>query len=239
MGLSLSFPERTEETGTAHVSCTLPYCIVYYIFILYEILFVRSRVKSGDNRQAALRRVQRECGARLTAQVVEKGCKGKVDGPTGRRLWPPVGGGLCSLRSGGDSPDGLRVVVAASPQIFKKGARLRRGLCRRVVVRFAQGATSPAALRVVDCPSGEEYKASVTGLAVYVIWHDKHSVIGSLRSPPSFPLRGTSPASGSRIKHSMLSCRDMIPLLSTHSATTKWGKGGGASHQRGKLRNGT
>ena len=48
--------------------------------------------------------------------------KGKVDGPPSRRLWPPVGGGLCSLRSGGDSPDGLRVVVAASPQIVKVSA---------------------------------------------------------------------------------------------------------------------
>ena len=42
---------------------------------------------------------------------------------------------------------------------------------------------------------------SVTGLAFCITWHDKHSVIGSLRSPPPFPLRGTSPASGSRIKH--------------------------------------
>ena len=31
----------------------------------------------------------------------------------------------------------------------------------------------------------------------------------------------------------MLSCRDMTPLLSTHSAPSKRGKGGGASHQRG------
>ena len=52
-----------------------------------------------------------------------KGSKGKVDGPPGRRLWPPVGGGLCSLRSGGDSPDGLRVVVAASPRILKSALR--------------------------------------------------------------------------------------------------------------------
>ena len=44
--------------------------------------------------------------------------------------------GLCSLRSGGDSPDGLRVVVAASPQ---------------------------------------NIKVSVTELAFYIIWHEKHS----------------------------------------------------------------
>jgi len=35
-----------------------------------------------------------------------KGSEGKVDGPPGRRLWPPVGGRLCSLRSGGDSACG-------------------------------------------------------------------------------------------------------------------------------------
>ena len=46
--------------------------------------------------------------------------------------------------------------------------------------------------------SGDEYKVDVTGLAFCITWHDKHSVIGSLRSPPPFPLRGTSPASGSR-----------------------------------------
>ena len=32
----------------------------------------------------------------------------------------------------------------------------------------------------------------------------------------------------------MLSCRDMAPWLSIHSPTTKWRKGGGASHQRGE-----
>ena len=32
----------------------------------------------------------------------------------------------------------------------------------------------------------------------------------------------------------MLSCRDMAPWLSTHSAPSKRGKGGGASHQRGE-----
>ena len=41
------------------------------------------------------------------------------------------------------------------------------------------------------------------------------------------------PHSGDRINRSMLSCRDMAPWLSLHSPTTKWGEGGGASHQRG------
>ena len=33
----------------------------------------------------------------------------------------------------------------------------------------------PSAPRVVDCPSGNTYKVSVTGLAFCIIWHDKHS----------------------------------------------------------------
>ena len=41
--------------------------------------------------------------------------------------------------------------------------------------------------------------------------------IGSLHSPPPIRLRRTSPASRGRINRSMLSCRDMAPLLSTHS----------------------
>ena len=41
------------------------------------------------------------------------------------------------------------------------------------------------------------------------------------------------PHPGDRINRSMLSCRDMAPWLSIHSPTTKWGEGGGASHQRG------
>ena len=47
--------------------------------------------------------------------------------------------------------------------------------------------------RVVDCPSGNTYKVSVTGLAFCVIWHDKHSAdwLAALASPypasPDFP----------------------------------------------------
>ena len=37
-----------------------------------------------------------------------------------------------------------------------------------------------------------------------------------------------------RINCSMLSCRDTAPWLNIHSPTTKWGEGGGASHQRGE-----
>ncbi len=91
---------------------------------------------------------------------------------------------------------------ALRAQIIKKGARLRRRLCRRVVHRFAQGATAALPLRVADCRSA----AMLIKSALRDWLSVSHSmisilVIGSLRSPPPFPLRGTSPASGSRIKH--------------------------------------
>ena len=60
-------------------------------------------------------------------------------------------------------------------KFYKKGARLRRGLCRRVVFASAQGATITTALRVVDCPSGNTYEVSVTDLAFCIIWNDRHS----------------------------------------------------------------
>ena len=62
--------------------------------------------------------------------------KGKVDGPLGRGLWPPVGGGLCSLRSGGDSPTGLRVVVSSS-RAMSFISHLRRSRQHRVSILSA------------------------------------------------------------------------------------------------------
>ena len=80
-------------------------------------------------------------------------------------------------------PLGPRVVVAASPQIFKKGARLAPQVVSKGCVRFAQGATAPAALRVADCPTGNAYKISVTGLAVCVICDTISSATYFLVSP--------------------------------------------------------
>ena len=48
------------------------------------------------------------------------------------------------------------------------------GTSSRRFLRFIS-LTGPSAPRVVDCPSGNTYKISVTGLAFSVIWHDKHS----------------------------------------------------------------
>ena len=64
-----------------------------------------------------------------------------------------------------------------------------------------------------------------------------HTILRSLCSLTNrVPL---PPHPGDRINRSMLSCRDMAPWLSTHSAPSKRGKGGGASHQKGTHRNGT
>ena len=99
----------------------------------------------------------------------------------------------------------------------------------------------------MDCPAGNAYKVSVTGLAFYVIWYDKHSAdwLAALASPyPASPDFSTGkrvtrfsgrfaslrivfpchPCSGGRIDRSMLSCRDMAPWLSTHSAPACGGK---------------
>ena len=104
------------------------------------------------------------------------------------------------------------------------GGGWRRGLCRRVVFAIAQGATAALPLRVVDCPVGNAYKVSVTGLAFYVIWYDNHSAdwLAALASPfPAAPDFSTGkrvtrfsgcfaslrivfpchPCSGGRIKH--------------------------------------
>ena len=85
--------------------------------------------------------------------------------------------------------------MAASPQVVQKSC-----------VRFAQGATAALPLKVVDCPEGNAYKVSVTGLAFYVIWYDKHSAdwLAALASP--YPAAPDFPYAGGRIGRSMLSC---------------------------------
>ena len=64
------------------------------------------------------------CGPGSEGSQGSKGSEGKVGGASPRGLWPPDGGRLCSLRSGGDSPNGLRVVVAAAPQFLKSALRI-------------------------------------------------------------------------------------------------------------------
>ena len=46
----------------------------------------------------------------------------RVDGTSSRGLWPPDGGRLCSLRSGGDSAYGAEGCGGGSAADLKKGA---------------------------------------------------------------------------------------------------------------------
>ena len=48
-------------------------------------------------------------------------------------------------------------------------------------------------------------------------------VISRCAAPPLSGCAGLSPHPGDRINRSMLSCRGMVPWLSTHSAPSKWG----------------
>ena len=91
----------------------------------------------------------------------------RVDGAAPRGLWPPAGGGLCK-----------RVVKEKVLRIDRPAAGGFLSL------------TGPLAPRVADCPLGNEYKVSVTGLVFYVIWHDRHSAdwLAALASPyPASP----------------------------------------------------
>ena len=104
-------------------------------------------------------------------------------------------GGRRVLRfDGAFGPEGCGIALSGD-EFYKPPAAVTS--TSSIIIRITT--VHPFATLWPSSPKGDA--RSVTGLAVCVIWHDKHSVIGSLRSPPPFPLRGTSPASGSRIKH--------------------------------------
>ena len=92
--------------------------------------------------------------------------------------------------------------------------------------------TGPSAPRVVDCPSGNTYKVSVTGLAFYVIWHEKHSAdwLAALASPypasPDFPLfrgQNKTPRNTLFINGSTVSTGYCATVEVLHR-TSKWGE---------------
>ena len=100
----------------------------------------------------------------------------------------------------------------------------------------AGGFLSLTALQAKGCGGGFAaiFKVSVTGFAFYVIWHEKHPAdwLAALASPypaaPDFPLfrgQNKTPRNTLFINGSTVS--------TGCCATSKRGKGGGASHQRG------
>ncbi len=60
----------------------------------------------------------------------------RVDGTSSRGLWPPDGGRLCSLRSGGDSAYGAEGCGGGFAADFKKGTRLAPQVMSKSYIRF-------------------------------------------------------------------------------------------------------
>ena len=100
-------------------------------------------------------------------------------------------------------------------------------------------------VRKFDGPSGRGLwialramliKSALRELPFCVIWQNKHSdELSAFGRYTPYPAVADFPRKRGRINRSMLSRRDMASLLSIHSAPSKRGKGGGASHQRGNL----
>ena len=146
---------------------------------------------------------------------------------------------------------------------------LCRRVVKRKVLRIDRPAaggflslTGPLAPRVADCRSAAMLMKSALRDLLLVSYGKITILVISRYAAPPYPaapdfLHGKAchtilrslcsltnrvplpPHPGDRINRSMLSCRDIAPWLSTHSAPSKRGKGGGASHQRGIHRNGT
>ena len=120
-------------------------------------------------------------------------------------------------------------MAANAASFIKKGARLCRGLCRRVVkerlttlraegcgrlsaagcVRFAQGATAPTALKVTVSPS----RAMSFISRLRRSRQHRVSILSAYLVHP-FPLRGTSPQGETRVLRAYLSVSyGMISIL--------------------------
>ena len=87
---------------------------------------------------------------------------------------------------------------------FKKGARLRRRLCRRVASLRSGGDSACGAEDCGIALSGDEYKVSVTSLPFCIIRHEKHYLDQPppVAFPPLVPYGTTfPPLSGGTIKH--------------------------------------
>ena len=96
----------------------------------------------------------------------------------------PAAGGFLSLT--GLWPEGCGGGCAAS--FIKKGRGSVIGHTFGVRVQRVQRvrpAFGRLVQRVVDCPSGDEYKVSVTGLTFSVIWQNNHSAdwLAALATP--------------------------------------------------------
>ena len=113
-----------------------------------------------------------------------------------KRAWDtPLVRGLTGFQ-----PEGCCGGFAAD---FKKRGRGSAAGCVEGLCSLRSGGDSPAGLRVVDCPSGNAYKVSVTGFTFGIIWRNKHynDQPPPVAFPPLVPYGTTfPPRSGGTIK---------------------------------------
>ncbi len=82
-------------------------------------------------------------------------CGVRVDGPPARGLWPPDGGGLCSLRSGGNSACGADFIrIALRAILIKSALRIYLSVSYVMIGILLIGSLrSPPPIRAApDCP---------------------------------------------------------------------------------------
>ena len=106
--------------------------IQFYFVVLIDIFYYGCAFGARVQRVQKVQRVQRVAvaadaadykkGARLRRRLCRRVVKGKVDGPPGRRLWPPVGGGLCIASLRGRRPFGPRGVDCPTGNEFYNAA---------------------------------------------------------------------------------------------------------------------
>ena len=93
---------------------------------------------------------------------------------------------------------------------FKKRGRGSAAGCVEGLCSLRSGGDSPAGLRVVDCPSGNAYKVSVTGFTFGIIWRNKH--YNDQPPPVAFPPFGA-------LRHHLPSPLGSVSLDSQSSTT--------------------
>ena len=116
-----------------------------------------------------------------------EGSEGKVDGPSGRGLWPPDGGGLCSLAlKGATAPSALRVVVSPyRVQIIKRGAAGAAG-CVEGLCSLRSGGDSAFGAEGGGLPlRGNEYIPPWRAMG-----KPYNRAFGPWKCAPPFPMQG-------------------------------------------------
>ena len=102
--------------------------IQFYLLVHIDIFYYGCAFGARVQRVQKVQRVQRVAVAadaadykkvaRLRRGLCRRVVKGKVDGPPGRRLWPPDGGGLCIASLRGRRPFGPRGWIALRAMSF-------------------------------------------------------------------------------------------------------------------------